>query len=167
MKVPVSVVIISKNEEEHIANCIKSVQNWADEIIVVDDESTDRTVEIAKSLGAKVFTRKMDIEGKHRNWAYQQATNRWVLSLDADEIVTEELKQEVTKAIQKQATFTQFTVNIRNYHLYLRELQIKHIFFNTYTQLIINYNFKENYVGQVYTNYLKSNQPCFQAFLYQ
>jgi len=67
-KVLISVVIITKNEEKRIAYCINSVKNWADEIIVVDDESTDRTVEIAKSLGAKVFTRKMDIEGRHRNW---------------------------------------------------------------------------------------------------
>ena len=57
-KILLSVVIITKNEEKQIADCIKSVAGWADEVVVVDDESTDKTREIAKSLGAKVFVRK-------------------------------------------------------------------------------------------------------------
>jgi len=70
-RVPVFVVILTKNEEENIATCINSVLGWADEVIVVDDESTDKTREIAEKLGAKVLVRKMDIEGRQRNWAYQ------------------------------------------------------------------------------------------------
>ncbi|HEC68751.1 MAG TPA: glycosyltransferase family 2 protein [Candidatus Omnitrophica bacterium] len=115
-KLPVSVVILTKNEEENIANCINSVLGWADEIIVVDDESTDRTRDIAKDLGAKVFVRRMDIEGRQRNWAYQQAKNDWVLSLDADERVSKELKREIEKiVVKKNCEFTNFTVNLRNY----------------------------------------------------
>ena len=72
-----SVVVLTKNEEACIADCLMSVK-WADEIIVVDDESTDRTVEIARQYTDKIFFRKMDIEGKHRNWAYAQAGNPWV-----------------------------------------------------------------------------------------
>ena len=89
-----SVVVITKNEEACIAECLESVK-WADEIIVVDDESTDKTIEIVKGFGAKVFVRKMDVEGTHRNWAYAQARNPWALSLDADESVTPELKIEI------------------------------------------------------------------------
>jgi glycosyltransferase involved in cell wall biosynthesis len=87
---------------------------WADEIIVVDDESTDRTVEIARRHSAKVFRRKMDIEGRHRNWAYGQANNNWVLSLDADETVTPELKIEIEKAIQS-SDFVAYDIPLRNF----------------------------------------------------
>lgn len=94
-KVPISVVIVTKNEEERISDCIKSTSSWADEMIVVDDESTDRTREIAENLGARVLIKKMIIEGVHRNWAYSQANNIWVLSLDADERLTPELQKEI------------------------------------------------------------------------
>mgnify|MGYP001570411075 FL=1 len=96
----ISVVTIAKNEEANIAGCISSTKGWADEHIVVDDFSSDRTVEIARANGAIVFQRKMDIEGVHRNWAYSKARNEWVLSLDADEEVTPELKEEISRAIQ-------------------------------------------------------------------
>ncbi|MEK6732050.1 MAG: glycosyltransferase family 2 protein [Candidatus Omnitrophota bacterium] len=95
-----SVVTIARNEEQNIAACINSAKSWADEHIVVDDFSADRTVEIARANGAIVFQRKMDIEGVHRNWAYSKARNEWVLSLDADEEVTPELKEEISRAIQ-------------------------------------------------------------------
>ncbi len=99
-KPALSVVIIAKNEEKRLEDCLKSAA-FAAEIIVVDDESTDRTVEIAEKLGAKVFKRKMDIEGRHRNWAYEQATQPWALSLDADERITPELAKEITGIIAK------------------------------------------------------------------
>lgn len=108
-----SVVVLTKNEESCIASCLESVK-WADEIIVVDDESTDKTVEIVKQYSAKVFHRKMDIEGKHRNWAYAQARNAWVLSLDADETVTPELKIEIEKAIESDE-FVAYDIPLRNF----------------------------------------------------
>ena len=83
-RVPISVVILTKNEEEKISGCIKSVMQCADETIVVDDESKDGTRELAERLGAKVVSRRMDIEGRHRNFAYGLAKNAWVLSLDAN-----------------------------------------------------------------------------------
>lgn len=95
-KAPVSVVIIAKNEEKRIEDCLKSAA-WAAEIVVLDDESTDRTVEICKQYTDKIFQRKMDIEGKHRNYAYNLASQDWVLSLDADERVTPELASEITQ----------------------------------------------------------------------
>ena len=93
-KVPMSVVVITKNEEEHIAECLASA-SWADELVVLDDNSSDNTVKLAKQFTDKVFTRKMDIEGRHRNYAYSLARNNWVLSLDADERVTPELAEEL------------------------------------------------------------------------
>jgi len=111
--VNLSVVVLTKNEEACIADCLKSV-SWADEIIVVDDESRDNTLEIVKKFNAKVFSRKMDVEGKHRNWAYAQARNKWVLSLDADEMVTPELKIEIEEAI-KSEEFVAFDIPLRNF----------------------------------------------------
>jgi glycosyltransferase involved in cell wall biosynthesis len=112
-KIPISVVVITKNEEANIALCLESVK-LADELIVVDDESTDKTVEIARKYTDKIFFRKMDIEGTHRNWAYAKARNNWVLSLDADEQVTPELMIEIETAI-KSDNFVAYSIPLRNY----------------------------------------------------
>jgi len=113
-KVPVSVVIIAKNEEKNIKRSLEHL-DWVDEIIVVDDESTDRTREIAESIGANVFIRKMDIEGRHRNWAYQKSRNKWVLSLDADEVPTDELKKEIAETVLSNTPFSALTIRRRNF----------------------------------------------------
>ena len=110
-----SVVILAKNEEERIKECIHSVSGWADEIIVVYDESTDATRGLARNLGAGVVIKKMDIEGKHRNWAYSQAKNKWVFSLDADERVTEGLKQEITELFSSTPECMAYTIPRRNF----------------------------------------------------
>lgn len=114
MSIPVSVVIIAKNEEANMDDCLGSVAGWADEVVVVDDQSTDQTREISKKYTDKIFIRKMDIEGRHRNWAYAQAKNKWVLSLDADETVTPELKEEISKAILSDQ-FAAYSIPLRNY----------------------------------------------------
>lgn len=112
-KIPLSVVILTKNEQACIAECLESVK-WAEEIIVVDDESTDKTLEIVRQFTDKVYIKKMDVEGRHRNWAYAKARNLWVLSLDADEKVTDELKNELKDAINSQE-FVAFSIPLRNY----------------------------------------------------
>jgi len=113
-KVFLSVVVIAKNEELRIEGCL-SLVSWADEIILVDDESSDKTVEIAQRYNAKIFRRKMDSEGKHRNWAYAQARNSWVLSLDADERVTPELKEEISKVLLGNPQEAGFTIPRKNH----------------------------------------------------
>lgn len=113
-KVPVSVVVITKNEEDNIEDCLKTVE-WADEIIVVDDDSSDSTREIAARFTDKVFSRKMDNEGRHRNWAYSRASNRWVLSLDADERITGELASEIGDLIAGGPEFKAYTIPRRNH----------------------------------------------------
>jgi glycosyltransferase involved in cell wall biosynthesis len=95
-----SVVIITHNEEANIGRTIASVQplvaEGKGEIIVVDSGSTDRTVEIAKSFGAKVFIEDWDGYAAQKNSAIDKATGAWILSLDADEEVEEPLAKEIT-----------------------------------------------------------------------
>jgi glycosyltransferase involved in cell wall biosynthesis len=109
-----SVVVITKNEASRIRECLESVR-WADEIIVVDDCSTDETVAIAKEFTDKVFVRKMDIEGKHRNYAYGLASNLWVLSLDADERVTPELRDEIVDLLKNSPSCNGYAIPRRNF----------------------------------------------------
>jgi len=89
-----SVITIAYNEEENIRECLESVK-WADEIIVVDSFSTDRTLQISKEYTAKVFQRAWEGFGSQKQFALEQATLEWVLSLDADERVSGELRKEV------------------------------------------------------------------------
>ena len=114
VKVPVSVVVIAKNEEENIADCLRSA-SWADEIIVVDDNSADKTVEIAKQFTDKIFSRKMDVEGRHRNYAYSLAKNDWVLSLDADERVSPLLSRELTELFNNPIKDVVFCIPIKTF----------------------------------------------------
>lgn len=112
---PVSVVVIAKNEESRLEECLRSVQGRAAEIVVVDDQSTDQTVAIARRFTDKVYQRRMDIEGKHRNWAYDQASQPWVLSLDADERITPELWNEIDELFNRGAEANGYTIPRRNY----------------------------------------------------
>ncbi len=114
-KEALSVVIVAKNEEAAIADCLKSVKGWADEIIVVDDESTDKTVSIAGEYADKVEVKKMKVEGTHRNYAYSLSKNDWVLSLDADETVTAELKEEIGRVLSEKNEYTAYSIPLRNY----------------------------------------------------
>lgn len=110
----ISVVVITRNEEANIAECLKSAR-WADELIVVDDQSQDRTAEIARQFTGKVFIRRMENEGRHRNWAYQQAVGDWVLSLDADERVSPELAEEIRRVLEKEEEYTGYAIPICTY----------------------------------------------------
>ena len=96
-----SVVIIAKNEQSRIKDCLESVHGWADEIVVVDDESTDDTRTIALKYTDTIFTRHMEIEGKQRNFGASKAKNDWIMILDCDERMTDELKEEIAVALKK------------------------------------------------------------------
>ncbi len=93
-----ALIVITLNEEELIGECLRSA-SICDEIIVVDSFSTDRTVDIAQSLGARVFQRRFEGYIKQKQFALDQATADWVLSLDADEQLTHGLRQEILAAI--------------------------------------------------------------------
>lgn len=113
-KVPVTVAVITRNEADNIADCLKSAA-WADEIVVLDDNSTDDTVRIARQFTDKVSTRTMDIEGRHRNYAYSLAKNTWVLSLDADERVSPELADEIAALMKTEIKDKAYTIPIKTY----------------------------------------------------
>jgi glycosyltransferase involved in cell wall biosynthesis len=91
-----SVVLATRNEEENIARCLESVKDIADEIIVVDEESSDKTRQIAEKLGAKVFTEPHhEIFHITKQRALDKAGGEWILQLDADEVVTPELAKDI------------------------------------------------------------------------
>ena len=115
MKLALSVIILAKNEEKRIPDSIKSISGWADEIIVIDDESSDNTKSVSESLGARVIVKKMEIEGAHRNWAYSQAKNDWVLSIDADERLTDEIKNEIKELLSSTPECFAYTIPRRNF----------------------------------------------------
>ncbi len=94
-----SVIIITKNEASHIGGCLQSVA-WANEIIVLDSGSSDDTVNICKTVTDKVYETDWQGFGIQKQRALDKATGDWVLSIDADEIVTPELKQEILQALQ-------------------------------------------------------------------
>lgn len=91
----ITATIITLNEEHNIEACIKSAQKVCDEIIVVDSESKDNTVAIAESLGAKVVVQKYLGDGPQKDFGVQFATNDWILSLDADERVGEDMTEDI------------------------------------------------------------------------
>lgn len=97
----ISVVISAYNEEEKIKDCLESVRNLADEIIFVDNSSSDRTVQIAGEYTDKIYTKPNDPVNlnKNKNVGFSKAASPWILSLDADERVTEELAREIKSAV--------------------------------------------------------------------
>jgi len=98
----ISVIILTKNEEKNIERAMKSVQ-FCDEIIIVDDGSTDKTLEICQNSKVKTQIFKRLVKGnfaEQRNRAMTKASNKWILFLDADEEITPELQKEIMKHIQ-------------------------------------------------------------------
>jgi glycosyltransferase involved in cell wall biosynthesis len=96
-----SVVLATRNEEENIGKCLDAVKDIADEIIIFDEYSTDKTRDIAEKYGAKVFLEKHhDIFHITKQKAIDKASGGWILQLDADEIVTPDLANEITKVLE-------------------------------------------------------------------
>ena len=93
-------LIITKNEEANIQDCLASV-NWTTERIVIDAESTDRTAELARAAGAKVFVRPWPGFGAQKNYGMDQVSSEWILIVDADERVLEPLKSEIRSRIAR------------------------------------------------------------------
>jgi len=96
----ISAVIITRNEELNITDCLKSI-SWVDEIILVDAESTDKTVELAKYFTSKVFIHRWEGFAKQKEFAVSQASNEWILNVDADERISPFLKEEIISLIDK------------------------------------------------------------------
>ena len=114
-KMPVSLVVITFNEEKNIERCIRSVP-FATEVIVVDSLSQDRTTEIAVGLGARVIERNFEGYRNQKQFAIEQATQPWVLSLDADEALSAELQAEILRALHR-PEFDGFRIPRCSHHL--------------------------------------------------
>lgn len=118
MKNNISAIIIAKNEENMIADCLDSV-SFCDEIIVVDNGSEDKTADIAKRFGAKVFLQKSDSFSDLRNYGLRKAKNNWILYVDADERVTDELRLNIQFQISnsKYPMPTVYKIKRKNFYL--------------------------------------------------
>ncbi len=116
--IPVSILILTKNEEINIERCIESV-SWADDIVLYDSFSDDRTVEIAEQLGARVVQRKFDNWSAHQNWGVENITFKhpWVYYTDADEVCDDALKAELAELETKGEGFSAFQVRRKDYFM--------------------------------------------------
>jgi glycosyltransferase involved in cell wall biosynthesis len=115
MGVSLSAVIITFNEERNIERCLQSLNGVADEIIVLDSFSTDRTPQICEKHGVTFLQNAFDGHIQQKNRAINAASNDWILSLDADEALTEELKNSILK-IKAGPTFNGYKMNrLTNY----------------------------------------------------
>jgi len=118
-----SIALATYNEEQNLKACLASVKDIADEIVIVDGTSNDKTVTIAKSFGAKVVvTKNEQIFHINKQKALEMATNEWILQLDADEVVSPELAKEITKVV----SMTQDEINDYQGKLSKRKLFLRH-----------------------------------------
>ena len=111
-----SIVIITQDEEAAIGATLASV-SWAEERIVLDSGSTDRTVQIARSLGAKVFSEEWKGYGAQKNSAIEKASGDWVLSLDADEAVEPALAEEIKAILRDGSKLDAYWIPRKNFFL--------------------------------------------------
>jgi glycosyltransferase involved in cell wall biosynthesis len=114
----VSVLVLTLNEESNIRRCLESVA-WCDDVVVVDSQSTDRTVEIAISMGARVISRKLDDWSSHLNWINANVAFRhgWVYYSDADEVVPKDLADELLRISGSAAPDVAYRVRYKNYFM--------------------------------------------------
>lgn len=112
--VKLSVIIIAKNEADRIEACIRAVEGLADEVVLVDSGSTDDTVKIAKDLGARTFFNAWTGYGPQKRFSEDCAVNDWVLNLDADEVVSPELKTEIKALLSDTPPLNAYRMKIRN-----------------------------------------------------
>ena len=111
-----SAVISAYNEEKNIERCLKSL-SFADEIVVVDNSSTDKTAALAKKFTDKVFTQKNDPAAVdlQKNFGFEKATSEWILSIDADEEVSKQLREEIELVIKKRTIISGYWLPRQNY----------------------------------------------------
>ncbi len=119
-----SAVIITYNEEKNIERCISSLQKVADEIVVLDSFSTDKTEEICRQMGVEFHQHKFDGYGTQKNRALKLASHNWILSLDADEVLSDKLISEIKKVKQSTQTTDNYRFNRLNF---ICETPLKHI----------------------------------------
>ncbi len=117
-KQTISVALATYNEEKNLPDCLESVKDFTDEIVIVDGQSFDKTVEIAKNYKAKVkITTNKPIFHINKQMAIDMASSDWILQLDADERVTEELKKEILDVTASKSTLNGYWIPRKNWFL--------------------------------------------------
>ncbi|MFQ5715521.1 MAG: glycosyltransferase family 2 protein [Nitrospinales bacterium] len=110
----VSVTIIAFNEESNIERCLESVK-WADEIVVLDGHSEDRTVELCRRFTDQVFQEDWNGFGRQKNLCAARASHRWILNIDADEVVSSACAEEIRRELDKGPAHTVYRFPRKNY----------------------------------------------------
>jgi glycosyltransferase involved in cell wall biosynthesis len=105
----ISAIIITYNEEKNIRRCLSSI-NWVDEIVVVDSGSTDDTKKIASEFTPRIFDIKWEGFGKAKNFIKGKASHPWILSVDADEMISEDLKEEIQRITKSEDSLNGYYV---------------------------------------------------------
>jgi glycosyltransferase involved in cell wall biosynthesis len=118
----ISCIVGTKNAQKDIGPCLEAVK-WADEIVVIDDFSTDRTLEIARQYTDKIFQKKLEGWDEQRAFGIEKTTYDWVLALDADEIVTPKLQEEIKQKLRNTEGKSGF--RIRRLNIFLGK-EVKH-----------------------------------------
>lgn len=113
MKQNISVIILTYNEEQHIERCINSIKNFVTKVFVVDSFSSDNTIEIAEKLGAKVYQNPWKNYSTQFNWGLKNCpiSTKWVMRLDADEVITPELAIEIKNELLKDDGYKGYVLN--------------------------------------------------------
>mgnify|MGYP003641914306 FL=1 len=119
MKDKISVFIITYNEERILDKCLNKL-SWVDEVVIVDSGSTDATLEICKKYNVKVFHKDFNGFGEQKQFALEQTSNEWVLSLDADEILSDELINEIQSVIKSDTLIKGYY--IKRKHVFLGKI---------------------------------------------
>ena len=108
-----SVLIIANNEERQLKECIESVK-FADEIVIILDKCTDKSKQIAKRYTNKIYEGSWDIEGERRNYGIKKCKGHWILEIDADERVPNNLKKEILNVV-KSSNSDWHLINVKNF----------------------------------------------------
>tara|TARA_Y100000389_G_scaffold47840_1_gene43029 strand:+ start:2076 stop:2852 length:777 start_codon:yes stop_codon:yes gene_type:complete len=116
LKLPISIFIITKNEEDRIENIIKKAQEITDDILIIDSGSSDNTVQLSKELGAKTLFNEWQGYGQQKIFGESKCKNKWILNIDADEEITEDLSHEIKEIFinKKHQNYIGFKVRIVN-----------------------------------------------------
>lgn len=127
----ISVIIIAKNEADNLQLSLPKL-HWCDDIVFVNDNSTDNTLEIAEQFGCKIFNRAFDGFGTQKQFAVSKAAHQWILNIDADEVLSDELIKEILSIDFKKSAEVGYTIPIR--HVFLgkvflhgKESNFKHL----------------------------------------
>ncbi|MCL4304707.1 glycosyltransferase family 2 protein [bacterium] len=109
-KLPITLLIVTLNEEANLERCL-SAADFCSEIVIVDSGSSDRTLEIAKAFGATTLYRSWTGYADQKNFGAEHATQPWILCVDADEVVTQELRASIIRAFERDPVFDAFEIN--------------------------------------------------------